>query len=146
MDRASRMQAFEELFNSHEAIPLEENPAAFSDLLAEQSLEASLTDEAESVPVLALEPGAGAALCPRPAGLGFVPGRTRRASTGRQTGRVQNGRATTIPAVTKQVPNASLPRVGAGPSCCQPAPCTLRPDRRNSESPACDQQRGAGRD
>ena len=58
MDHASRMQAFEELFNSHETIPLEENPAALSDLLTEQSLEASLTDEAESLPLLALEAGA----------------------------------------------------------------------------------------
>ena len=54
-DRESRMQAFEALFNSDEAIPLEENPAALSDLLAEEELTASQMDEAGTDSLLTLE-------------------------------------------------------------------------------------------
>jgi hypothetical protein len=62
------------------------------------------------------------------------PGIYSRASTGRHTGRVHHGRLTTIPTVTKQVPKLSFARAGAEASCCQHAPNTLRPDRRNTES------------
>ena len=69
-------------------------------------------------------------------GLRALPfaGTCSRASTGRHTGREQNGRATMIPAVTKQVPKLSLLRAGEDPSCCQAAPHTRRPDRGNTES------------
>jgi hypothetical protein len=63
-----------------------------------------------------------------------LPGTWRRASTGRHTGREQNGSATTIPHVTKQVPKLSLFFAGDDPSCCHAAPQTLRPQRRNTES------------
>ena len=43
-------------------------------------------------------------------------------------------RRTTIPQVTKQVPKDSLFWEGDEPSYCQPAPWTLRPDLRNTES------------
>jgi hypothetical protein len=83
-----------------------------------------------------LLPGAEVLRCARveALGRGFRPAGTSRASTGRHTGRAQNGRCTTIPATTKQVPKDSLFREGDDPSYCQPAPCTFRPDRRNSES------------
>ena len=54
-DREARLQAFEALFNSAEAIPVQENPAALPDLLAEEELEASLEEASETVPPLALE-------------------------------------------------------------------------------------------
>jgi len=57
-DLESRMQAFEALFNSDEAIPVEANPAALPDLLAQEELEAAQDDEAETVPPLTLEDGA----------------------------------------------------------------------------------------
>lgn len=63
-----------------------------------------------------------------------LPGTCSRASTGRHAGRVQNGKATTIPAVTKQYPKLSLLRAGDDPPCCHAAPKTLRPDRRNTRS------------
>ena len=62
-----------------------------------------------SVAVDTLVPGAGAAfffffLVTQ----ALLLGRISRARTGRHTGRVQNGRRTTIPQVTKQVPKDSL--------------------------------------
>ncbi len=57
-DLESRMQAFEALFNSDEAIPVEANPAALPDLLAQEELEAAQDDEAETVPPITLEDGA----------------------------------------------------------------------------------------
>ena len=57
LDRESRMQAFEALFNSDEAIPVQENPASLPDLLAEEELEALQEDEAETVPPIAMEDG-----------------------------------------------------------------------------------------
>ena len=56
-DRESRMQAFEALFNSDEAIPVEANPAALPELLAQEELEASHEDESETVAPFALEDG-----------------------------------------------------------------------------------------
>ena len=71
-----------------------------------------------------LVPGSGAAFFRflTRAGTVVLPAGTSRARTGRQTGRVQNGRRTTIPQVTKQVPNDSRSRDGDEPSYCQPAP------------------------
>jgi hypothetical protein len=57
-DLESRMQAFEALFNSDEAIPVEANPAALPDLLAQEELEAARDDETETVPPITLEDGA----------------------------------------------------------------------------------------
>jgi CheY-like chemotaxis protein len=55
-DRESRMQAFEALFNSDVAIPVEENPAALPDLLAQEELEAlQQEDEGETASPLALD-------------------------------------------------------------------------------------------
>src|SRR5262249_60278077 len=79
-----------------------------------------------------LVPGAGAAWCPPPAGLAFLPGRTRRASTGRQTGRGQNGKATTIPAGTKPGPKPNLPAAGGRPAGRPPPPGPPPPGPRNS--------------
>lgn len=69
-------------------------------------------------------PGSGAAffLFLTRAGTVVLPAGTSRASTGRQTGRVQNGRCTTIPQVTKQVPKDTRSWDGDEPSYCQPAP------------------------
>ena len=65
--------------------------------------------------------GAGSRLRALPAALPR-PGTCSRASTGRHTGREQNGSLTTIPAVTKQVPKLSLSLAGDDPSCCHAAP------------------------
>ena len=65
--------------------------------------------------------GAASRLRALPAAFPF-PGTCSRASTGKHTGREQNGNATTIPAVTKQVPKPSLSFAGDDPSCCHAAP------------------------
>ena len=66
--------------------------------------------------------------------VGPVLGRQSLAATGRQTGRVQNGSSTTIPATTKQQPYPTGLSACAAPSCCQAAPYTFFPRFLNSVS------------
>jgi hypothetical protein len=54
----------------------------------------------------------------------------RRHATGRQTGRVMNGRRTTTPTTTQRWPKANLLRLGADPSWIHDAPWTFFPRRR----------------
>src|SRR6266536_4535567 len=54
----------------------------------------------------------------------------RRHATGRQTGRVVNGRATTTPTTTQRWAKATLLRLGADPSWIHDAPWTFLPRRR----------------
>src|SRR5262249_57593636 len=58
--------------------------------------------------------------------------RQRRQATGRQTGRVMNGRRTTTPTSTHRWPNASLLRLGADPSWIHHAPEAFFPRRRGA--------------
>src|SRR5204862_4733522 len=61
-------------------------------------------------------------------------GRHSRASTGRHTGRDSNGRSTTIPATTQQLPNPIGLGPLAAPSWCQATPNTFLPERLNRVS------------
>jgi hypothetical protein len=68
------------------------------------------------------------------AGLCLPAGRHSRNSTGNATGREQNGRSTTIAAITKQLPRPVFFAALADPSCCHAAPNTFEPARRKSVS------------